>query len=136
MGGTLAPTAPPAGIAGTGIAALQDAPAPPPESFKAYAKKSEEGNGVMAMIDLLVKDLDKEMTVATATEKDASYLRQLGARASRRRSSHCMRTSRSSAVRSEPTFAPLRPSSDSVAFRTAAGSRLVRGGCEQHQHYP
>jgi len=78
-GGTLAPTAPPAGIAGTGIAVLsqlstdqqKDAPSPPPESFKAYAKKTEESNGVMAMMDMLVKDLDKEMTVATATEKDA-----------------------------------------------------------------
>merc|ERR1719327_1677930 len=74
-GGTLAPTPPPAGIAGTGIAVLaqasKDAPPPPPESFSAYAKKTEESNGVMAMIDLLVKDLDKEMTVATATEKDA-----------------------------------------------------------------
>merc|ERR1719390_334979 len=75
MGGTLAPTPPPAGIAGTGIAVLaqasKDAPPPPPESFGAYAKKTEESSGVMAMIDLLVKDLDKEMTVATATEKDA-----------------------------------------------------------------
>merc|ERR1719159_1019684 len=35
MGGTLAPTAPPAGIAGTGISAMQEAPPPPPpESFK------------------------------------------------------------------------------------------------------
>merc|ERR1719482_803058 len=74
MGGTLAPTAPPAGIAGTGIAVFaqgSDAPPPPPESFKACAKKSEESNGVMAMMDMLVKDLDKEMTIATATEKDA-----------------------------------------------------------------
>merc|ERR1719174_2684238 len=74
MGGTLAPTPPPAGIAGTGIAVFAqgtDAPPPPPESFKAYAKKTEESNGVMAMMDMLVKDLDKEMTVATATEKDA-----------------------------------------------------------------
>merc|ERR1719439_121394 len=74
-GGTLAPTPPPAGIAGTGIAVLaqasKDAPPPPPESFGAYAKKTEESNGVMAMMDMLVKDLDKEMTVATATEKDA-----------------------------------------------------------------
>merc|ERR1719506_2734814 len=42
MGGTLAPTAPPAGIAGTGISALERvAPPPPPESFHAYSKKSE-----------------------------------------------------------------------------------------------
>merc|ERR1719198_1914026 len=73
MGGTLAPTQPPAGIAGTGIAALaqREAPPPPPETMGAYTKSSEENNGVIAMIDLLVKDLDKEMTVATTEEKDA-----------------------------------------------------------------
>merc|ERR1719263_1353920 len=72
MGGTLAPTSAPGGIAGTGISALQkDAPPPPPETFGAYQKKSGESNGVMAMIDLLVKDLDKEMTEAKTTETDA-----------------------------------------------------------------
>merc|ERR1719172_122283 len=74
-GGTLAPTEAPGGIAGTGIGVLaqvsKDAPPPPPESFGAYEKKTEESNGVMAMMDTLVKDLDKEMTVATSTEKDA-----------------------------------------------------------------
>jgi chromosome segregation ATPase len=71
MGGTLAPTQPPGGIAGTGISALaQVAPAPPP-SIGTYGKKSQEGNGVIAMIDLLVKDLTKEMTEAEVTEKDA-----------------------------------------------------------------
>merc|ERR1719380_68842 len=41
MGGTLAPTQPPAGIAGTGIAELsQVAPPPPPETYGAYAKQS------------------------------------------------------------------------------------------------
>jgi hypothetical protein len=48
------------------------APAPPPETFGAYQKKGEEGNGVIAMIDLLVKDLDKEMTEAEAEEKNAA----------------------------------------------------------------
>ena len=48
------------------------APAPPPETFGAYTKKSEEGGGVIAMIDLLVKDLDKEMTEAEAEEKNAA----------------------------------------------------------------
>merc|ERR1719310_709177 len=43
MGGTLAPTAAPGGIAGTGISLLgREAPPPPPETFGAYAKKSEE----------------------------------------------------------------------------------------------
>merc|ERR1719321_1650082 len=76
MGGTLAPTAAPGGIAGTGVVALADVtenakPPPPPEAPGAYKKKSEDSNGVIAMIDLLIKDLDKEMTVAQTDEKDA-----------------------------------------------------------------
>mmetsp|Transcript_90730 Transcript_90730/g.235301 ORF Transcript_90730/g.235301 Transcript_90730/m.235301 type:complete len:525 (-) Transcript_90730:70-1644(-) len=79
-GGTPPPTAPPGGIAGTGITALvqvsaktlrKDAPAPPPETWDAYAKKSEESNGVIAMIDLLIKDLEKELTEAETEEKEA-----------------------------------------------------------------
>jgi len=80
MGGTLAPTAAPGGIAGTGIAALVDvsvhdagkvAPPPPPETAAAFSKKSEESNGVIGMIDLLIADLTKEMTEAKTTETDA-----------------------------------------------------------------
>merc|ERR1719160_605645 len=67
MGGTLAPTAAPGGIAGTGVTVLaavsnHAAPPPPPETAAAFSKKSEESNGVIAMIDLMVKDLTKEMT--------------------------------------------------------------------------
>merc|ERR1711957_122242 len=71
MGGTLAPTAAPGGIAGSGIGAslIQGAPPPPPEAGVAYAKKSEESGGVLAMIDLLVADLEKEMTQAKFDEK-------------------------------------------------------------------
>merc|ERR1711918_255140 len=74
MGGTLAPTNPPGGIAGTGIAladvsAHKDAPPPPPETFGAYGKKSEESGGVLAMMDLLVKGVDKEMTEAEVEEE-------------------------------------------------------------------
>merc|ERR1719440_1257419 len=80
MGGTAPPTPAPGGIAGTGItvftsvsahSSMEDAPAPPPEAPKAFAKKSEESNGVIAMMDLLTKDLEKEMTVAETAEKDA-----------------------------------------------------------------
>merc|ERR1719394_1017449 len=49
----------------------KDAPAPPPETWGAYATKSEENTGVIAMIDLLIKDLDKEMTEAETNEKEA-----------------------------------------------------------------
>merc|ERR1719420_217369 len=74
MGGTLAPTNPPGGIAGTGVGLVQahkDAPPPPPETFGAYAKKSEESGGVLSMMDSLVAEVEKEMTEATAQEKDA-----------------------------------------------------------------
>merc|ERR1740129_1815731 len=72
QGGTASPTPAPGGIAGTGISALaQVAPPPPPEAVGAYVKKSEESAGVIAMIDLLVKDLDKEMAESATSEKDA-----------------------------------------------------------------
>jgi len=78
MGGTLTTVAP-GGIAGTGIAVLaqvsmhsqKDAPAPPPETWGAYATKSGESTGVISMIDLLIKDLQKEMTEAETQEKDS-----------------------------------------------------------------
>eukprot|EP00929_Paragymnodinium_shiwhaense_P014906 TRINITY_DN1228_c0_g2_i1.p1 TRINITY_DN1228_c0_g2~~TRINITY_DN1228_c0_g2_i1.p1 ORF type:complete len:762 (-),score=311.17 TRINITY_DN1228_c0_g2_i1:123-2336(-) len=78
MGETLAPTPAPGGIAGTGITVLAEVrahdqadPGPAPEQVGEFKKKSEESNGVIAMMDLLVKDLDKEMTIAEAEEKDA-----------------------------------------------------------------
>merc|ERR550532_2511161 len=80
MGGDI-PTTTPGGIAGTGVTVLAQvrahsqrsdgAPAPPPETWGAYKTKGEESNGVMAMVNLLVKDLDKEMTEAETAEKDA-----------------------------------------------------------------
>lgn len=75
MGGTLAPTAPPGGIAGTGVTVFaqikaHDAP-PPPEAPTEYNSKSQESNGVIAMIDRLIADLDKEMQEAKTAEKDA-----------------------------------------------------------------
>merc|ERR1712151_945096 len=71
-GGTASPTPAPGGIAGTGVTALsQVAPPPPPATWDAYAKKSGESTGVIAMIDLLVKDLTKEMTEGKTTEADA-----------------------------------------------------------------
>jgi chromosome segregation ATPase len=78
FGGELT-TAAPGGIANTGVAVLADvaghaqnlvAPPPPPATWGAYSKKSEESTGVIGMIDLLIKDLDKEMTEATTEEKD------------------------------------------------------------------
>lgn len=81
MGGTLAPTPAPGGIANTGIGAslvqisahnhARVAPPPPPATFDAYSKKGAEGTGVISMIDLLIKDLDKEMQESEVTEKES-----------------------------------------------------------------
>merc|ERR1719326_69962 len=72
MGGTLAPTAAPGGIAGTGVTALsQVAPPPPPETFGAYTKKGEESGGVIAMMDMMIADLDKEIQEVEVEEKEA-----------------------------------------------------------------
>jgi len=78
MGGTLAPTNPPGGIAGTGISFVQikthervhEAPPPPPAGASAH-KKSEASGGVLAMMDMLVADIDKEMLAAKMEEKDS-----------------------------------------------------------------
>merc|ERR1719203_1681227 len=45
-------------------------PAPPPETG-VYAAKSQESTGVIAMIDMLVADLDKELTEAETSEKES-----------------------------------------------------------------
>merc|ERR1719215_1705341 len=71
MGGTLAPTEAPGGIAGTGIGLMQAAPPPPPEADLAYKTKGEESSGVIVMIDTLVNDVETEMQEAKLEEKDA-----------------------------------------------------------------
>merc|ERR1719161_904651 len=72
MGGTLAPTAPPGGIAGTGISFAQGTPPPPPpETFGEYKKKGQESGGVLAMMDMLKADLEKEIQEMDFEEKDA-----------------------------------------------------------------
>jgi len=75
LGGDI-PTEAPGGIANTGIAALVQlkddvVPAPPPATAAAYLKKSQGNSGIVAMMDLLVQDLDKAMTESETEEKDA-----------------------------------------------------------------
>eukprot|EP00746_Dinoflagellata_sp_MGD_P160272 gnl/MRDRNA2_/MRDRNA2_86911_c0_seq1.p1 gnl/MRDRNA2_/MRDRNA2_86911_c0~~gnl/MRDRNA2_/MRDRNA2_86911_c0_seq1.p1 ORF type:complete len:735 (+),score=224.88 gnl/MRDRNA2_/MRDRNA2_86911_c0_seq1:69-2273(+) len=104
MGGTLAPTAAPGGIAGTGITALQqDMPvfaqvrakardsvdmddAFGVDDFVSYKKQTEESGGVIAMMDLLKADLVKEVTEAKIEEKDSQeeYEKMMKAAATKR----------------------------------------------------
>jgi len=62
------------------------APGPAPEAPGPFKKKTEESNGVIAMIDLLVKDLDKEMQIAEVDEKNAQkeYEQMMGDSAEKR----------------------------------------------------
>jgi len=53
------------------VSAHRAAPGPPPATAAAFSKKSEESNGVIAMIDTMIGDLTKEMTEAKATENNA-----------------------------------------------------------------
>merc|ERR1719359_885489 len=53
---------------GAALAQQGVAPPPPPETFGAYAKKGEESGGVIGMLDMMVADLDKEIT-ETETEE-------------------------------------------------------------------
>jgi len=46
-------------------------PPPPPETISAFRKKSKESSGVIAMIDLLMSDLDKEMAQHETEDKQA-----------------------------------------------------------------
>merc|ERR550514_1467610 len=80
MGGTLAPTEAPGGIAGTGIESpsfLQlresdsDSPPPPPSTGGGYKKKGEESGGVIAMMDMMKADVEKETQELEFAEKDA-----------------------------------------------------------------
>jgi chromosome segregation ATPase len=69
------------------LSATKDEPAPPPGTWTGgLKKKSEESSGVIGMIDLLIKDLDKEMTEAEVEEKDAQseYEKFMGDSASKR----------------------------------------------------
>merc|ERR1719335_1697568 len=49
---------------------LSVAPPPPPETFGAYSKKGEESTGVITMLDMMVADLDKEITEIETEEKE------------------------------------------------------------------
>jgi len=50
----------------------EEAPPPPPATAEAYKAKSGESGGVIAMIDLLVKDLDKEIQVSNVEEANSA----------------------------------------------------------------
>merc|ERR1719482_293122 len=85
MGGTLAPTNPPlllqraGGVADSSISFVQlrskskdiAPPPPPPAAPGGFKKKGEEAGGVLAMMDMMKADVEKETQEAEFAEKDA-----------------------------------------------------------------
>jgi len=74
-GGTPPPTEAPGGIAGTGVTVLAEVkanPGPAPDTWEGgYKKKGEESSGVIAMIDMLVADVEKDIQEMEVEEKNA-----------------------------------------------------------------
>jgi hypothetical protein len=68
MGGTAPPTPAPGGIAGTGIKVFMQVAMH--ESVEVQ-KQGQMGQGVIAMMDLLLKDLENQLTVGATEEKNA-----------------------------------------------------------------
>merc|ERR1719367_1124577 len=71
MGSEAAPTVPPMLVQVKQHDRALVAPPPPPETWGAYKKKGEEHGGVVAMLNMLKADLEKEMQSATVEENDA-----------------------------------------------------------------
>merc|ERR1719446_1554357 len=62
------------GIAGTGITAfvqIRDDAAPPPETWGAYQKKDGKSNGVIALMEMLAKELEDGITESKHEEETA-----------------------------------------------------------------
>jgi len=122
MGGTLAPTNPPGGIAGTGIALDQDAPAPPPETPGAYKKKGEESGGVIAMMDMMVADVEKENQELDFQEKDSQEeYEEMTKDASEKRASNTKSIAEKSGVKAELESQLIAAKDDKLA----AGKELM-----------
>merc|ERR1719515_229503 len=60
-----------AGTTQTVYVQMQAVPPPPPDTWGAYEKKEGKSNGVMALMDMLLKELKDESTEATHEEETA-----------------------------------------------------------------
>jgi len=98
------------------------APPPPPETWDAYGKKSGENAGVVAMLDLLIKDLEKDMTESKIDEKNSQtdYETMMKESAAKR-----AQDSKSLASKLEDKADAEKALSDFSAMKKDAGSELM-----------
>jgi len=112
------------------------APPPPPETFGAYAKKSGESGGVIQMIDLLISDLDKEMTESTTEEKDAQAdYEQLMADSAEKRAADSTSLSEKEAAKADAEGALQTHNEDKTSAAKELGATLkyiasLHGECD------
>jgi len=134
-GGEAPPAEAPGGIAGTGISAFvqislhsQVARPPPPETFGAYSTKSEGTNGVIAMVNILIADLDKEMTEASTEEKNsqAGYETMMSESAGKRTSdAKSLANKASTLADTEAELQSVKESKEASATELMALSRYI-----------
>merc|ERR1719172_203731 len=144
MGGTLAPTAAPGGIAGTGVTVFTQismhrddvAPPPPPPAAAAYKSKGEESGGVIAMMDSLIADLDKEMQTEEIDEKNAQEeYEQFMADSAEKRAEDSKAITDKSAAKADMEAALAKENSDHMSkvnelMATAETLAGVHGECD------
>jgi predicted nucleic acid-binding Zn-ribbon protein len=67
--------------------ASMGAPQPPPETWGAYKKKTEESGGVVMMLTIMIRDVDKDLVESKVEEKEAQkdYETLIGDSAMKRR---------------------------------------------------
>jgi len=67
--------------------AATGAPPPPPETWGAYQKKSEESGGVVHMLTIMIRDVDRELVESKVEEEEAQreYETMIGDAAMKRR---------------------------------------------------
>jgi len=126
------PTEAPGGIANTGIEASfvqlqakKEAPPPPPATADAYVKQSQSSGGVISMIDLLVSDMDKEMTESNTEEQNAQaeYEEMMSDSALKRRSDSKALTDKESAKADADDFLEEATSEEKSMDRKLKGTQ-------------
>jgi len=115
------------------MAQVHGAPPPPPEADLSYKKSGEESGGVIAMIDLLIADIDKDNQTSEVEEKEAQKeYEQFMADASDKRALDSKAITDNESAKAE-TEADLQSNKDSKGSKTIEAMENAKyiGGLHQ-----
>jgi len=125
-------------LASAGAASLADvmmhsvsiaAPPPPPETWGAYQKKSEESGGVVAMLTIMIRDVDKQLVESKVEEELAQkeYETLIGDSAmKRRRDSKTLGDKESAKADLEGALQHLAKEEQATKFEVVAKAETLR----------